>query len=94
MNPVAFLFGAIKALAGRADWADHFNLTRSGLQQSFIALLLTIPAFYLIAHAVQLERAKSFGRRCGRRAARAICDYPAALSALLFGGGLYFCDGV
>jgi len=58
MNPVAFLFGAIKALAGRADWADHFNLTRSGLQQSFIALLLTIPAFYLIAHAVQLERAK------------------------------------
>ena len=58
MNPVAALIGSIKALAGRADWTDHFDLTRKGLQQSFIALLLTIPAFYLIAHAVQLERAK------------------------------------
>ena len=58
MNPVAALIGAVKALAGRADWTDHFDLTRKGLQQSFIALLLTIPAFYLIAHAVQVERAK------------------------------------
>jgi len=58
MNPVAALIGAIKALAGRSDWIDHFDLRRAGLQQSFIALCLTIPAFYLIAHAVQLERAK------------------------------------
>lgn len=58
MNPVAALIGSIKALAGRADWTDHFDLRRAGLQQSFIALILTIPAFYLIAHAVQLERAK------------------------------------
>jgi len=53
VNPVAAFIGAIKALSGRADWTDHFDLTRKGLQQSFIALLLTIPAFYLIAHAVQ-----------------------------------------
>lgn len=58
MNPVAAFIGAIKALSGRADWTDYFDLTRKGLQQSFIALLLTIPAFYLIAHAVQVERAK------------------------------------
>jgi len=58
MNPVAALIGSIKALAGRADWTDHLDLTRKGLQQSFIALLLTIPSFYLIAHTVQLERAK------------------------------------
>lgn len=58
MNIVAALSGSIKALLGRADWTDHFDLTRKGLQQSFIALILTIPAFYLIAHAVQLERAK------------------------------------
>ncbi len=57
MNPVAALIGSIKALAGHADWADHFDLTRKGLQQSFAALLLTIPAFYLIAHAVQTHRA-------------------------------------
>ena len=58
MNPVAALIGSVKALAGREGWTDHFDLTRKGLQQSFIALLLTIPAFYLIAHAVQVERAK------------------------------------
>ena len=58
MNIIAALNGSIKALAGRADWVDHFDLTRKGLQQSFIALLLTIPAFYLIAHATQIERAK------------------------------------
>lgn len=58
MNIVAALFGSVKALAGRADWTDHFELSRMGVQQSFIALLLTIPAFYLIAHAVQLERAR------------------------------------
>lgn len=58
MNPVAALIGAIKALAGRHDWTEHFDLRKTGLQQSFVALILTIPAFYLIAHAVQLERAK------------------------------------
>lgn len=58
MNIIAAFSGCLKALAGRADWVDHFDLTRKGLQQSFIALLLTIPAFYLIAHAVQVERAK------------------------------------
>ena len=58
MNIVAALSGSIKALLGRADWTDHFDLTRKGLQQSFIALILTIPAFYLIAHAVQTQRAK------------------------------------
>jgi len=58
VNPVAALIGSVKALAGREGWTDHFDLTRKGLQQSFIALLLTIPAFYLIAHAVQVERAK------------------------------------
>ena len=56
MNVIAPLFGSLKALAGRADWTDHFDLSRSGLQQSFIALLLTIPAFYLIAHVVQIQR--------------------------------------
>lgn len=61
MNPVASLFGSIKALVGRADWPDHFDLSRKGLQASFVALLLSLPAFYLIAHGVQIERAKLFG---------------------------------
>ncbi|WP_026942209.1 hypothetical protein [Hellea balneolensis] len=60
MNIIAALFGCMKALAGRPDWTDHFDLSRKGLQQSFIALLLIIPAFYVIAHAVQLQRAAMF----------------------------------
>jgi len=65
VNIIASLNGCIKALTGRADWIDHFDLTRKGLQQSFIALFLTIPAFYLIAHAVQLERAKMLEETVG-----------------------------
>lgn len=60
MNPTASLFGAVKALAGKADWPDYFDLSRKGVQQSFIALLLSLPACYFIAYAVQVERAKLF----------------------------------
>ena len=63
MNPVASLYGSLKALAGREDWADHFDLSRKGLQASFIALALSLPAFYLMAHAVQIERAARFGEQ-------------------------------
>ena len=61
MNPIASLFGSVKALAGREDWTDHFDLSRAGLQVSFVALALSLPAFYLMAHAVQIERAARFG---------------------------------
>ena len=61
MNPIASLFGSLKALAGREDWTDHFDLSRAGLQASFMALALSLPAFYLMAHAVQIERAARFG---------------------------------
>lgn len=79
MNPVAALIGSVKALAGREDWTDYFDLTRKGLQQSFIALLLTIPAFYLIAHAVQTERAKMLEEAIG-----AIPLAPFAIILLLY----------
>ena len=61
MNPIASLFGSLKALAGREDWTDHFDLSRAALQASFMALALSLPAFYLMAHAVQIERAARFG---------------------------------
>lgn len=79
MNPVAALFGAAKALAGRADWTDHFDLSRRGLQQSFIAQILTIPAFYLIAHAVQIQRAKLLEETVG-----AVPLMPFAIILLLY----------
>lgn len=65
MNFVASATGAVKALLGASDWTDHFDLSRKGLQQSFVALVLTIPAFYLIAYAVQVERAKQLEEAMG-----------------------------
>ena len=61
MTPAATLLGSIKALTARPDWSDYFDISRRGLKASFVALLLTIPAFYLIAHGVQVERMKQFG---------------------------------
>lgn len=61
MNPIASLYGSIKALMGHEDWSDHFDLSRKGLQASFFALFLSLPAIYLIAHGVQTERAVLFG---------------------------------
>ena len=61
INPVASLYGGIKALMGRGDWPDHFDLSRQGFKHSFIALALTLPAIYLIAYSVQVERAVQFG---------------------------------
>ncbi len=61
MNPIASLYGGVKALLGREDWPDHFDLSRKGLRPSFLALLLTLPAIYLIAYGVQVERAVRFG---------------------------------
>ena len=65
MNPLSSLIGSFKALAGSADWTNHFDLSRKGLQASFAALLLTLPALYFIAHAVQVERSKLFGEVLG-----------------------------
>ena len=61
MTPAATLLGSVKALTARPDWSDYFDISKRGLKASFVALLLTIPAFYLIAHGVQVERMKQFG---------------------------------
>ena len=79
MNPVAALIGTIKVIAGRPDWADHFDLGKTGLKQSFIALFLTIPAFYLIAYAVQVQRSRIL-----EEAVSAIPLVPFAIILLLY----------
>jgi len=56
------LLNGCKAALGRAEnWDSYFDLSRKGLQQSFLALLLSLPFYYVCAAAVQSERAKILG---------------------------------
>ena len=77
MNPIAALYGGVKALMGREEWPDHFDLSRGGFKASFIALALTLPAIYLIAYGVQAERAARFGE--------ALSPIPLAPFAIILG---------
>ncbi len=58
MNLPRLLSGCLAALGKREDWEIFFDLSRKGLQQSFIALLLSLPFYYVCAAAVQMHRAK------------------------------------
>ncbi|NNE57490.1 MAG: hypothetical protein HKN36_05235 [Hellea sp.] len=52
MNLARYFSGTIKALGSSKTWSDDFDLTRAGLQQSFLALLLSLPFYFVCAAAV------------------------------------------
>jgi len=58
VNLPAYFQGCLKALGPAQDWPNYFNLDRAGLKQSFIALALTLPCFYLCGIAAQTEISK------------------------------------
>jgi len=91
MNIVAALSGSIKALMGREDWVDHFDLTRKGLQQSFIASSSPFRLFILLPMPFRWSGGtrETFrgGYRC--RSARTFRHYFAPLSAVLLRRGVY-----
>lgn len=58
MNLAAYFAGCVKVLRGDSDWAASFDLSRAGLKQSFLALLLSVPAYYVAALAIATQRAK------------------------------------
>lgn len=57
MNLARFFTGCLKALGRDADWTTHFDLSRRGFQLSFVALLLSLPCYYVGAAAINAERA-------------------------------------
>lgn len=56
MNLSAYLSACISVLRGGDDWTQKFTLGREGLRQSYVALLLTVPAFYTAAMAIARRR--------------------------------------
>jgi len=63
--------GCLKALGSDDGWPDHFDLSRKGLQQSFVAVFLSLPFYYVCAAAVQAYTAQ-------------ITEAPARLPAFAF----------
>lgn len=57
MNLAAYFSGSLKALNRSGEWPKYFDLSRKGFVQSFAALFLTLPCYYVCALAVAKERA-------------------------------------
>jgi len=57
MNLARYLTGCLNALKGEERWRENFDLSRQGFQQSFMALILSVPAYYVIALGIIRERA-------------------------------------
>ena len=61
MNLAAFLTGSLEALKGDESWRERYDLSRKGFQQSFAALILSVPAYYIIALGITRQRANLSG---------------------------------
>lgn len=79
MNLAAYLSGTVDVLRGGVAWPNRFDLTRRGFQQSFIALVLSVPALFTAALGIATQRAEILGGE------------PAAIPVAAFGiiAGLY-----
>lgn len=60
MNLAALLTACRKALLGHTDWASEIDLSARGFWQSYIALALSVPAFYICAISIARQRAVLF----------------------------------
>ena len=82
MNLARLLTGCIRALSGRADWGSFFDLSRRGFQASFLALLLSLPCYYLAGLSIQKQTAQTLGRNVDFAAGPFVLIF--ALYALMF----------
>lgn len=57
MNLAKLLSGCVKAIGRDDTWAENFDLSRKGLKLSFIALVLSLPCYFVGATTVELARA-------------------------------------
>lgn len=57
MNLAALLTACRKALSGAANWHDEIDISQKGFLESYQAIGLSIPAYYLCALAINTQRA-------------------------------------
>lgn len=53
MNLYAYLIGCLKVLGTSIGWDTAFDLSRKGFKRSFLALVISVPFYYVCAAAVQ-----------------------------------------
>lgn len=70
------------------NWQEKFDLTRRGLWQSYLIVLLTIPAYYMCALAIASERAQIDGTPPAL-ISPAIFSVAALLYSLTFSASIY-----
>ncbi len=56
MNLAALLTACCKALSGAADWHEDINVSQKGFLESYLAIGLSIPAYYICALALTAQR--------------------------------------
>lgn len=65
MNLPRLLSGCLKVLGRAPDWEAHFDFSKRGFKQSFLALILSLPFYYVCAAAVRQQHAISSGVEAG-----------------------------
>ena len=78
MNLPRLLTGCVKALGRNPEWERYFDFSKRALQQSFIAVALSLPFYYVCAAAVQNQRATISG-------AETATSLPAAAFIIILG---------
>ena len=84
MNPFEIDFGALftacrKALLGAGDWNRDIDISAKGFRLSYIAIFLSIPAYYICAIAIATQRAQISGQ-----SKTLIAPIPFACAALIY----------
>ena len=62
LNISQSFFGLFAVIGNWPNWEDYFDLSSRGLRHSFMGLILTLPAFYLIAAGVHGQALQSAGQ--------------------------------
>lgn len=88
MNLAALLSACRKALLGANDWQDGIDMSQKGFLESYGAIGLSIPAYYLCALAITTQRAAAADIERAALPA-ALFAIIAFLYSLTFSAGVY-----
>lgn len=89
MNIAAALSASLDLLRGGEQWPNRFDITPRGVGRSFLAVLLTLPCYYMGALAAQQERAEILGLAGREAVAWEPFFFIFGLYALCFSGFAY-----
>jgi len=89
VNLTRFFTGSIKAFSADPDWQNHFDMSETGFRQSFLALILSLPFYYICAAAILKQRAEILSQTLESGSVPGVIS-PASLLILLLAYSLMF----